>query len=185
MDGSPCVDRTNDWLRLIRNIWDQVWIFPSCAICTDRQLNILGVRPSSTHGTYLCFLYTWHTHCWRCSRPVFWVCLCFEPAFHTGPRMEFSTCVSMWIVKTFWVLEEFGFLIFRLGDVQPVGPLEKYLKCVDRHTRTCTLSHLLSNPGIQAEMTPCPELEGNSGNCEMRWRSIFLWNVLTVLLASI
>lgn len=74
------------------------------------------------------------------------VCLCFDPVFHTRPHMEFSTCVSMWMFKTFWILEEFGFLIFRLGDVQPVGPLEKYLKHVDRHSRTCTLSHFLSTP---------------------------------------
>lgn len=56
---------------------------------------------------------------------------------------------------------------FQIRDVQPVGPLEKYLKRVDRHTRTCTPSHLLSNPGIQAEMSPCPELERNSGSCEI------------------
>jgi hypothetical protein len=42
---------------------------------------------------------------------------------------------------------------FQIRDVQPVGPLEKYLNRVDSHTRTCALSHNLGNPSRDVSMS--------------------------------
>lgn len=110
----PSVDRTNYRLTMP---------YPKCLgpsldfsqLCNIHRYIMKYPTNETLHMQLIFISCTFESHCGRHSCPVFCVRLCFEPPFHTRPRMEFSTCVSMWMFKTFWVLEEFGFLIFRLG----------------------------------------------------------------------